>query len=112
MSQDRAADERDLAKLEEILQFAARVRELDKSPRWKSDLEGVMDDHGAAVDAVYARLFEMLDIRQSRGAARCRIEAQRRFEEATQSFIGQGPTTNSPAVLQDAVESTIEELEL
>jgi len=112
MSVDRAAAERDLAKLEMILSWAQRFRDLDKSPRWKTDLEGVFEEHATAADAVWSGLFELVDIRATRGEPVVRFKPPEDMKKQIKTLLVRELRKTLPTILQDAVETTIEGLEL
>jgi hypothetical protein len=53
--------------LDHVLALAAAERAAHDSPRWKTDIEGAVDIHSEAVEALYGELYRLLDARGQSG---------------------------------------------
>lgn len=109
---DAAAQARDLAKLEDILRWAKKARDLDRSPLWKTDLDAVLEEYGDACDAVWAGLNQLLDVRAARGEPVSAIIPPPDYRKQVKHLMLAALKKNLPAILQEAVEAAVDEVEL
>ena len=111
---DNSASARDLARLEEILQWAKRARDLHNSPRWKHFAGGdsIIGDHGDACDAVWLGLNQLLDIREARGNPVSKIIPAPDYKKQIKKALNAALKKNLPSILLEAVEAAVEEVEI
>ncbi|MBP2232467.1 hypothetical protein J2847_005796 [Azospirillum agricola] len=55
------------ADLERILSLAVTERRLRDHPNWKTAPEAAWEEHGEAVEALYAELYRQIDVRTANG---------------------------------------------
>lgn len=112
MSTVAESQKRDLQRLEKILWAAQKVRTLDKDPRWKTDIDAVMDEHGDACDIVWSLLNEMLDIRKARGEPVAPLKPERALKDQMKKLMIEAVQRQAPAMIESAILEAVEGLEL